>query len=46
MDIETEKAKQTAAQRGSAEPDDVLERLKNEDFTLTEYDDAVVRQLI
>ena len=34
------------AQRGSAELDAVLKRLENEGFTLTEYDDAVVRQLI
>ena len=44
--IETEKAKQMTAHRGSAELDAVLERLEDEDFTLTEYDDAVVRQLI
>ena len=34
------------AQRGSAELDTILERLENEDFTITEYDDVVVRQLI
>ena len=44
--IETEKAKQMAAQRGSAELDAVLERLESEDFTMTEYDDVAVRQLI
>ena len=44
--IETEKAKQMTAQRGSAELDAVLKRLENEDFMLTEYDDVVVRQLI
>ncbi len=33
-------------QRGSAELDAILERLENEDFTLTDYDDVVVRQLI
>lgn len=44
--IETEKAKQITLQRGSAELDAVLERLKNEDFTMTEYDDIVVQQLI
>ena len=44
--IETEKAKQMTAQRGSAELDAILERLENEDFTMTEYDDVVVRQLI
>ncbi|MCX4356307.1 MAG: recombinase family protein [Oscillospiraceae bacterium] len=44
--IENEKAKQMTAQRGSAELDAILERLENEDFTMTEYDDVVVRQLI
>ena len=44
--IETEKTKQMTAQRGSAELDAVIERLENEDFTITEYDDVVVRQLI
>jgi DNA invertase Pin-like site-specific DNA recombinase len=44
--IETEKAKQAAKQQGSAELDAILKRLENEDFTITEYDDVVVRQLI
>lgn len=44
--IETEKSKQMTAQRGSAELDEVLKRLENEDFTMTEYDDVAVRQLI
>lgn len=44
--IETEKAKQMTAQRGSAELDVILERLENEDFTMTEYNDVAVRQLI
>ena len=44
--IETEKAKQMTAQRGSDELNAVLERLENEDFTMTEYDDVAVRQLI
>ncbi len=44
--IETEKAKQITAQRGSAELDAILERIEQEDFILTEYDDVVVRQLI
>ena len=44
--IETEKAKQMTAQRGSAELKVILERLENENFTLTEYDDVAVRQLI
>ena len=44
--IETEKAKQQTAKRGSAELDAILERLENEDFALTEYNDVAVRQLI
>ncbi len=44
--IETEKAKQMTAQRGSAELDAILKRLENEDFDMTEYDDVAVRQLI
>ncbi len=44
--IETEKAKQAAAQHGSNELNRVLQRLEKEDFTLTEYDDIVTRQLI
>lgn len=44
--IETEKAKQAAKQQNSAELDVILEQLENEDFTMTEYDDVVVRQLI
>ena len=44
--IETEKAKQTAVQHGSNELSNVLQRLEKEDFTLTEYDDIVTRQLI
>ena len=44
--IEAEKAKQAAAQHGSDELNTILERLENEDFTMTEYDDIAVRQLI
>ncbi len=44
--IEAEKTKQMTVQRGSAELDAVLERLEREDFSLTEYDDIVTRQLI
>lgn len=44
--IETEKAKQTEVQHGSNELSNVLQRLEKEDFTLTEYDDIVTRQLI
>ena len=44
--IETEKAKQAAKQQDSAELDRVLNRLENEDFTMTEYDDVAVRHLV
>lgn len=44
--IETEKAKQAATQRGSDELNTILERLGQENFTLIEYDDVAVRQLI
>lgn len=44
--IENEKAKQMTVRKGSAELDAILERLEQEDFTLTEYDDIVTRQLI
>lgn len=44
--IEIEKAKQAATQRGSDELNIILERLENDDFTMTEYDDIAVRQLI
>ncbi len=44
--VEAEKNKQNAAQQNSAELTKMLERLENEDFTMTEYDDVAVRQLI
>ncbi len=44
--IESEKTKQMTIQSGSASLDAVLERLEQEDFSLTEYDDIVTRQLI
>lgn len=44
--IETEKAKQAAKQQVFAELDAIMKRIENEDFTMTEYDDVVVRQLI
>ena len=44
--IETEKAKQTEVQHGYNELSNVLQRLEKEDFTWTEYDDIVTRQLI
>ncbi len=44
--IEIEKAKQTEVKHSSNELSNVLQRLEKEDFTLTEYDDIVTRQLI
>lgn len=44
--IEIEKAKQTEVKHSSNELCNVLQRLEKEDFTLTEYDDIVTRQLI
>ena len=44
--VEAEKSKQSAAQQNSAELTKMLERLENEDFRLTKYDDVAVRQLI
>lgn len=44
--IKIEKAKQTEVKHSSNELSNVLQRLEKEDFTLTEYDDIAVRQLI
>lgn len=44
--IENEKTKQAMTQHGSDELNRVLGRLEQEDFTMTEYDDVAVRQLI
>jgi len=44
--IENEKTKQAMTQHGSDELNRVLEQLEHEEFTLTEYDDVVTRQLI
>ena len=44
--IETEKAKQASKQQGADELNAVLEQLEKTNFTITEYDDVVVRQLI
>ena len=44
--IEVEKAKQSQTQQNSVELNVVLERLERENFTLTEFDDVAVRQLI
>lgn len=44
--IKIEKAKQTEVKHSSNELSNVLQRLEKEDFTMTEYDDIVTRQLI
>lgn len=44
--IETEKSKATVARKGSEQMNAVLERLEQENFTLAEYDDVVVRQMV
>lgn len=44
--VKIEKAKQTEVKHSSNELSNVLQRLEKEDFTLTEYDDIVARQLI
>ena len=44
--IESEKRKNAAAESNSGQLNAVLERIENEDFKLTEYDDVAVRQLV
>ena len=44
--IESEKRKNAAAESNSEQLNAVLERIENEDFKLTEYDDVAVRQLV
>lgn len=44
--IESEKAKQSAAEKDNRQLEAVLDRLEKEDFRLTEYDDVAVRHLI
>ncbi len=44
--IETEKAKTAMAEQDTEQMNAVLERLEQADFTLTEYDDVVVRQMV
>lgn len=44
--IESEKAKQSAAEKDSRQLETVLDILEKEDFRLTEYDDVAVRHLI
>ncbi len=44
--IESEKAKQSVAERDNRQLETVLDMLEKEDFRLTEYDDVAVRHLI
>ena len=44
--IESEKTKQSAAEKDNQQLEAVLDRLEKEDFRLTEYDDVAVRHLI
>ena len=44
--IETEKSKAMTAEQDTEQMNAVLERLEQQDFTLTEYDDVVVRQMV
>lgn len=44
--IESEKRKNAAAESNSEQLNAVLDRIENEDFKLTEYDDVAVRQLV
>lgn len=44
--VEIEKRKSAATERNSEQLNAVLERIENEDFKLTEYDDVAVRQLV
>ncbi len=44
--IESEKIKSAAKENNTEQLNAVLERIENEDFKLTEYDDVAVRQLV
>ena len=44
--IEGEKAKVTSLEKDTGQMRAVLDRLEREDFSLTEYDDVVVRQIV
>ena len=44
--IESEKAKQSAAEKDNRQLETVLDMLEKENFRLTEYDDVAVRHLI
>ncbi len=44
--IETEKSKTVTAEQDTEQMNAVLERLEQQDFTLAEYDDVIVRQIV
>ena len=44
--IETEKSKVATAEQDTEHMNMVLKRLEQADFTLTEYEDVVVRQMV
>ena len=44
--VETEKSKAATAEQDTEQMNMVLERLEQQEFTLTEYDDVVVRQIV
>lgn len=44
--IEGEKAKVTSSEKDTKQMRAVLERLEREDFSLSEYDDVIVRQVV
>ncbi len=44
--IENEKAKQATAQQNTEQLQEIMHRLDTEDFTVTEYDDTLVRRIV
>lgn len=44
--IEGEKAKVSSSEKDTQQKRAVLERLEREEFSLTEYDDVIVRQIV
>lgn len=44
--IEGEKAKATSSEKDTEQMRTVLERLERQDFSLSEYDDVIVRQIV
>ena len=44
--IESEKAKVSSSEKDTEQMRAVLERMDREDFSLSEYDDVIVRQIV